>query len=129
VLIIRRSNCINTASDIVTLCRWPSGAPEEYNKLIMKQEFVHYVGQLLRLHSVSYRISTNKIHKIKYSKSDDKTRLLGTDYYMFRHQGAILRLLIFTIKMRSNSTRNTCCTYDPVFLINVLRIAPWCRNM
>jgi hypothetical protein len=25
VLIIRRSNCINTASGIVTLCRWPSG--------------------------------------------------------------------------------------------------------
>ena len=25
MLIIRRSNYINTASDIVTLCRWPSG--------------------------------------------------------------------------------------------------------
>ena len=28
VLIIRRSNCINTASGIVTLCKWPSGAPD-----------------------------------------------------------------------------------------------------
>ena len=26
VLIIRRSNCINTTSGIVTLCKWPSGA-------------------------------------------------------------------------------------------------------
>ena len=29
VLIIRRSNCINTASAIVTLCKWPSGAQVE----------------------------------------------------------------------------------------------------
>ena len=28
VLIIRRSNCINTASGMVTLCKWPSGAPD-----------------------------------------------------------------------------------------------------
>jgi len=28
VLIIRRSNCINTASGIVTLRKWPSGAPD-----------------------------------------------------------------------------------------------------
>ena len=28
VLIIRRSNCINTASGIVTLCKWPSDAPD-----------------------------------------------------------------------------------------------------
>jgi len=27
VLIIRRSNYTNTASGIVTLCKWPSGAP------------------------------------------------------------------------------------------------------
>jgi hypothetical protein len=26
MLIIRRLNCINTASGIVTLCRWPFGA-------------------------------------------------------------------------------------------------------
>jgi len=26
VLIIRRSNCINTAFGVVTLCKWPSGA-------------------------------------------------------------------------------------------------------
>ena len=29
VFIIRRSNCINTASGIVTLCKWPSGAQVE----------------------------------------------------------------------------------------------------
>jgi hypothetical protein len=29
VLIIRRSNCSNTASGIVTLCRWPSGMQVE----------------------------------------------------------------------------------------------------
>jgi hypothetical protein len=28
VLIIRRSNCINTAYGIVTVCRWPSGEPD-----------------------------------------------------------------------------------------------------
>ena len=28
VLIIRRSNCVNTAFGIVTLCKWPSGAPD-----------------------------------------------------------------------------------------------------
>ena len=28
VLIIRRSNCINTASGIITHCKWPSGAPK-----------------------------------------------------------------------------------------------------
>ena len=28
VLIIRRSNCINTVSAIVTLCKWPSGTPD-----------------------------------------------------------------------------------------------------
>ena len=28
MLIIRRSNCINTASGIVTLCKWPSGEPD-----------------------------------------------------------------------------------------------------
>ena len=28
MLIIRRSNCINTASGIVTLCKWSSGAPD-----------------------------------------------------------------------------------------------------
>ena len=27
VLIIRRSACFNTASGMVTVCRWPSGAP------------------------------------------------------------------------------------------------------
>jgi len=53
VLIIRRSKLYYTASGITTLCRWPSGVPdghlqgvvipdiEEYNKLIIKQEFVH----------------------------------------------------------------------------------------
>jgi len=29
VLIIRRSNCIKTASGILTLCKWPSGAQVE----------------------------------------------------------------------------------------------------
>jgi hypothetical protein len=29
VLIIRKSNCINAACGIVTLCRWPSGAQVE----------------------------------------------------------------------------------------------------
>jgi hypothetical protein len=28
LLIIRRSDCINTASGIVTFCRWPSGVPD-----------------------------------------------------------------------------------------------------
>jgi len=28
VLIIRRSNCTDAASGIVTLCKWPSGAPD-----------------------------------------------------------------------------------------------------
>ena len=28
MLIIRRSSCTNTASGIVTLCKWPSGAPD-----------------------------------------------------------------------------------------------------
>ena len=31
VLIIRRSNCISTASGIITLCRWPSGAQVALN--------------------------------------------------------------------------------------------------
>jgi hypothetical protein len=30
VLIIRRSYCINAASGIVILCKWPSGAPDGY---------------------------------------------------------------------------------------------------
>jgi hypothetical protein len=34
VLIIRRSNCINTASGIVTLCRWPSGAPDGHLQIL-----------------------------------------------------------------------------------------------
>ena len=42
VLIIRRSNCI--MQHLVS-----SHSVDEYNKLIIKQEFVHYVGQLLRL--------------------------------------------------------------------------------
>ena len=29
VLIIRRSNCTNTASGMVTLCKWPSGMQVE----------------------------------------------------------------------------------------------------
>jgi len=28
VLIIRKFNCINTAPGIVTLCKWPFGAPD-----------------------------------------------------------------------------------------------------
>jgi hypothetical protein len=28
MLIIRKSNCINTTSGIVSLCRWQSGAPD-----------------------------------------------------------------------------------------------------
>ena len=28
MLIIRRLNCIDAASGIVTLCKWPSGAPD-----------------------------------------------------------------------------------------------------
>ena len=28
MLIIRRSNCTNTTSGIVTLCKWPSGVPD-----------------------------------------------------------------------------------------------------
>ena len=28
MLIIRRSNCINTASGMATLCKWPPGAPD-----------------------------------------------------------------------------------------------------
>jgi hypothetical protein len=30
VLIIRRSDCINTASGIVILCKWTSGASHDY---------------------------------------------------------------------------------------------------
>jgi hypothetical protein len=60
------------------------------------------------IHSVSFRILTNKIHKIKYNKSDHKTRLLGTNYYMFRHQGAILRVLIFTVKAKAARTWSVC---------------------
>ena len=30
MLIIRRSDCINTASGIVTLCKWPSGALDSH---------------------------------------------------------------------------------------------------
>jgi len=33
----------HTASGIITVCRWPSGAHvEEYNKLVVKQEFVFF---------------------------------------------------------------------------------------
>ena len=55
MLIIRRSKLYNTASGIITSV---GGRPvhtcaEEYNKLIIKQEFVHKVGQLLRLRIVN----------------------------------------------------------------------------
>jgi len=40
VLIIRRSKLYYTASGIVSLCRWPSGAHLN-TKLNIKQEFVH----------------------------------------------------------------------------------------
>ena len=35
VLIIRRSNCINVASGINTLCKWPSGAPDGHLKRVV----------------------------------------------------------------------------------------------
>jgi len=40
LLILRRSNCINTASGIVTVSKWPSGAQVEKELLL-----VHQVGQ------------------------------------------------------------------------------------
>jgi len=58
VLITRRSKLYFTASGIITLCRWPFGAPNghvqsmtipDFDLLMIKQEFVHSVGQLLRL--------------------------------------------------------------------------------
>ena len=47
VLIIRRCILYYTASGIITLCKWPSGARdhvEAFNKFIIKQDFVHQVG-------------------------------------------------------------------------------------
>ena len=38
MLIIRRSNCINTASGIVTLCKWPSGMQVEHFPLDLHTE-------------------------------------------------------------------------------------------
>ena len=36
MLIIRRSNCINTASGIVTVCKWPSGMQVEKELLDLR---------------------------------------------------------------------------------------------
>ena len=63
-----------TASGIVTLksvmipetC---SKHVEEYNKLIIKQEFVHSVGQLLRLRLQAYNINLRH-----YVKENDSTQ-------------------------------------------------------
>jgi len=35
MLIIRRSNCVNTASGIVTLSKWPSGALDGHLQRVM----------------------------------------------------------------------------------------------
>jgi len=44
------------------------------------------------LHSI---FQTNKIHYLKYNKTDHKTHfILGVNFYMFQHQGDIIRQFI-----------------------------------
>ena len=45
VLVIRRSNCINTASGIVTLYKWPSGAPDGH--LLLYYSPVHVSSNVM----------------------------------------------------------------------------------
>ena len=42
MLIIKMSNCINTASGIVTLCKWPSGAPDGHLQRVKISRFVFH---------------------------------------------------------------------------------------
>jgi hypothetical protein len=50
LLILRRSNCINTASGIVTLSKWPSGAPDGHLLTVMIPDAV------LTLNLLTWRI-------------------------------------------------------------------------
>ena len=49
VLIIRRSNLINTTSGIVTLCKWPSGAQVERELLCISLSTCASDGHLQRV--------------------------------------------------------------------------------
>ena len=46
------------------------------------------------VHFRTFHILTNKMHQLKYNKTDHKHFILGSICYMFRHQGAILREFI-----------------------------------
>jgi hypothetical protein len=49
------------------------------------------------LHSI---FQTNKMHYLKYNKTDHKTHfILGVNFYMFWHQGAIIREFINSIRV------------------------------
>ena len=49
MLIIRRSNCINTASGVVTLCKWPSGTPDGHLQRVTIPDAVPPDGHLQRV--------------------------------------------------------------------------------
>jgi hypothetical protein len=58
------------------------------------QDWPQHVGINVNIFLL-FRILTNKKHKLKYNKKDHKTLFrLGTNPYMFRNQGAILREFI-----------------------------------
>ena len=41
----------------------------------------------------------------------------------------ILRLLILMMKVGATGTWSACWTYDPLFLVNPVKMAPWCWNL
>jgi len=60
---------------------------------VCKFKFKFYV--FYTLHVPTFRTLNNKVHKLKYNKTDHKTLFtLGTNSYVFRHQGAIFREFI-----------------------------------
>ena len=58
----------NTIFDLLMMSTWCFKHVEAYNKLIIKQEFVHYVGQLRRfIRNVKY-LHTNRTFNSPYFK-------------------------------------------------------------
>ena len=61
------------------------------------------------------RILTNNKHKLKYNKTDHKTLFtLGTNSYMFRHQGAIRTEFIKKMIVSPTHTSGAHFTYSVI---------------
>jgi hypothetical protein len=71
--------------------------PHNSNRLVFKPIQTKFYA-IHKAHFLTLHILTDKTHTLKYNNTDRKTHfVLGTDSYMFRQQGAILRKYCFVM--------------------------------